>query len=262
MVTNFTDWGTGLYLAHHGKKGQKWGIRHYQNPDGSLTPLGREHYGVGQGGNKKLSRKFNREARKLKRYEDRQNKQLQAEKAAKYSKRAKIAGGAAAGLAGAAAGTLGLKINAEKMSNIWMGQNALHANQAKAIGQKLNERAYGKNMYTTLDNKRSALTADSKNLSEMFKSETAKATEAKNNLDSWSKKDKNYFTATKILAGGAAVAGGIAVYNAIRSKVAKSRLTDAGHAKAVAKYKSQYEKMAKMFASTPYSELIKKKNLK
>ena len=35
------------YLAHHGTKGQKWGERKYQNSDGSLTPLGRVHYGVG-----------------------------------------------------------------------------------------------------------------------------------------------------------------------------------------------------------------------
>lgn len=36
-----------VYLAHHGIKGQKHGVRKYQNPDGSLTPLGRIHYGVG-----------------------------------------------------------------------------------------------------------------------------------------------------------------------------------------------------------------------
>ena len=33
---------------HFGVKKQKWGIRRYQNPDGSLTPLGRIHYGVGE----------------------------------------------------------------------------------------------------------------------------------------------------------------------------------------------------------------------
>lgn len=31
-------------LYHHGIKGQKWGIRRYQNPDGSLTPEGKQHY--------------------------------------------------------------------------------------------------------------------------------------------------------------------------------------------------------------------------
>lgn len=34
------------YLAHHGILGQKWGIRKYQNPDGSLTEEGRKRYGV------------------------------------------------------------------------------------------------------------------------------------------------------------------------------------------------------------------------
>ena len=35
-------------LYHHGTKGQKWGNRKYQNSDGSLTPMGRIHYGVGK----------------------------------------------------------------------------------------------------------------------------------------------------------------------------------------------------------------------
>lgn len=34
-------------LYHYQVKGAKHGVRRYQNPDGSLTPLGREHYGVG-----------------------------------------------------------------------------------------------------------------------------------------------------------------------------------------------------------------------
>lgn len=36
------------YIAHHGIKGQKWGVRNYQNADGSLTALGRARYGVGE----------------------------------------------------------------------------------------------------------------------------------------------------------------------------------------------------------------------
>lgn len=34
-------------LYHHGIQGQKWGIRRWQNEDGSLTPAGRIHYGYG-----------------------------------------------------------------------------------------------------------------------------------------------------------------------------------------------------------------------
>jgi hypothetical protein len=33
-------------LYHHGIKGQRWGVRRYQNADGSLTPAGAKRYGV------------------------------------------------------------------------------------------------------------------------------------------------------------------------------------------------------------------------
>lgn len=34
-------------LSHYGAKGQKWGRRRWQNPDGSYTQAGRVHYGIG-----------------------------------------------------------------------------------------------------------------------------------------------------------------------------------------------------------------------
>lgn len=37
-------------LYHHGIKGQKWGVRRWQNPDGTLTPEGVKRYGKGEAG--------------------------------------------------------------------------------------------------------------------------------------------------------------------------------------------------------------------
>lgn len=46
-------------LTHHGILGMKWGIRRYQNPDGSLTALGRKHYEDGSGRTERAIEKWN-----------------------------------------------------------------------------------------------------------------------------------------------------------------------------------------------------------
>ena len=43
-MNNLNHNDTDNFLAHHGILGQKWGVRRYQNEDGSLTDVGRKHY--------------------------------------------------------------------------------------------------------------------------------------------------------------------------------------------------------------------------
>ena len=64
------------YVVHHGVLGQRWGVRRYQNADGSLTPEGKcllaQHnknkdsfaYRVGEKRLLKRSRKFEKKSRK------------------------------------------------------------------------------------------------------------------------------------------------------------------------------------------------------
>lgn len=40
---------SNVWLAHHGINGQRWGVRRFQNPDGSLTSAGRKRYLQGDG---------------------------------------------------------------------------------------------------------------------------------------------------------------------------------------------------------------------
>lgn len=62
------------YLVHHGIKGMKWGVRRFQNPDGTLTEAGKKRYKIDSDGNiRKLSKEekasMRQEARRVSEFE-------------------------------------------------------------------------------------------------------------------------------------------------------------------------------------------------
>ena len=84
---------TDEYLAHHGIKGQKWGRRRFQNPDGSLTMEGYQHWGLNPDGSK---------------FRGHRNKKGYTDATSKASRTGLAVGAAIGSALGAAAGPVGL----------------------------------------------------------------------------------------------------------------------------------------------------------
>ena len=89
MNCTFDDPEELNYLIHYGVKGMKWGVRRYQNDDGSLTPNGRKHYGYGDGKISDLVKKYKNKKKMQKVREAKAKKAEEAIKAKEQEEAAK-----------------------------------------------------------------------------------------------------------------------------------------------------------------------------
>lgn len=94
----------GDFLMHHGVRGQRRGRRRYQNEDGSLTPEGREHYGVGEKQLNRLGKQFGHEVKRLQKLDDKANVKKQNLRYLEKSSAAKRSAAIGTGIASAALG--------------------------------------------------------------------------------------------------------------------------------------------------------------
>lgn len=262
MYTSFTDWESGLYLEHHGIKGMKWGERRWQNQDGSLTSAGRQHYGVGEGGNQKMERLYKRQARKLEKLRSRADIEQQAANVKKYNRRAGVAAGVALGSAGLA---VGMKYRNGRLKQVAKDaikgltdqQDARLSASYKFFDDtlgSLKERAHYQKHGRYSDQAWDKIYKDEADMNATWDRLQGEKDSIRSKFNQGAKVRQAVSTAA---TGVAAVSVGLSVYNKIQAHVAKKRMSEVGHQKAVQNVKNQMAKMEKMFADTPYSQLVK-----
>ena len=120
-------------LCHHGIKGQKWGIRRFQNEDGTLTAEGRKRYDVDDNGN------MSKKGEKLYKRDAKDSRLVEGGNRSLISGAAKGAGAGAimGGLVGAGVGvviskTIGGSLKDTVISAV--GHGAIYAGEAAATG--------------------------------------------------------------------------------------------------------------------------------
>lgn len=122
---------TGTSMAHHGIKGQKRGLRRFQYEDGSLTPAGKERYGV-----KSLRKKAINEAKTQRELDAKEKENVER----RFYKAAKLgAAGLGIGFISKrikARGTLGLLAGKVLQSGILPGFQSEHLVKQLQLGLK------------------------------------------------------------------------------------------------------------------------------
>lgn len=212
-----------------------------------------------------MERLYKRQARKLEKLRSRADVEQQAANVKKYNRRAGIAAGVGLGAAGVAVGMkyrngLLKKIAANQIAGYNQAWDATYSGMERKWRNMLKEdrQAYdakgnwtGKG-YTEANNKRiDAMTEDYMGRLDNLDSKIRSTRETFNR---GARIRKGIATAA---TGVAAVSVGLSVYNKIQAHVAKKRMSEVGHQKAVQNVKNQMAKMEKMFADTPYSQLVK-----
>lgn len=253
--------GNEDYLEHFGIKGQKWGVRRFENEDGSLTEEGKKRYGLSNGGagNAKLAKKYTKSLKKLSKAYENADLNQQIKDYSKYEKRAQIAkkiGNASLGTALPATGIFALTTP----DNFAAAKAALQSQYDKTSGALsgltfTNRELFKNDMIINgtpqidIENTGRRLVADQNAISKQM-----------DFLDKNQGTISKVNNATQIIANVAAVSAGVsygvAAYNKVRSSMAKRRISEAGHEKAVERAKKLTEKLSKTFENTPYKAML------
>lgn len=173
--TNF--WAPTNALSHYGIKGQKWGVRRWQNADGTFNEAGKKRYfGNGGGENYKKIKKNNKQVSSI---SSKTNNKISDETKEKL-KKAAIIGGSVAAVGLAAYGAY--KLNGLATTQLQMGDLAYGRQQEMMAKMAL------KNF---VDQNAIANDYSYKLHSEGIGRRTGKTTEEINrNIDLWNKHDK------------------------------------------------------------------------
>ena len=252
------------YLCHHGIKGQKWGIRRFQNTDGSLTAAGKARYITDDGHLTDAGRKkYAKDIKKLAKLKERANINIQRQNIEKYDKRADTAkkiGLGAASVAGAMAGVTPLN---NLIVNRHDGNVKAYKDAQNSVRQAINKkvdrlssanfpsfeesRQLNKNIELSKQGARKAFNRLERENGALYKVSDV--------LDTIERGKK----VVGIVAAGAAVgAGATYAYSKYQSHLAKKRVSEIGHQQAVADVKKHMDYMKKAYGDVKLDDLYKK----
>ena len=236
------------YLAHFGVKGQKWGIRRFQNPDGTLTEAGKKHYGIAaqefksaaerEAKQLKFAKKLAKESTKLEKTMAKADLNLQKkiaeESDAKAAKAAKVG-------AGLAAATAGMLLSGDVHN--------LH------LRNKERDAYYKGRTMQALQNEGRTTTDIMKIMGESASPEYYDRI-VKNVNQQRGISNTLHTVAAGTLATAAVTSFGVAAYEKTKARVAKTQMKEVNHATNVAKMNKQYNKVVNMVKDTPYKAVL------